>query len=89
MKRMLSLILNRIGWRLVKATTPNTDLHLIVLKHSCGSEEVQPVGKMFGWKKPAFQCFKCNAIVSDGGITLRSVNAGEIHNQRSFAHALF
>ena len=89
MKKMFSSVLNRFAWKVFKATSSTNDLHFVVLRHSCGSEEVQPMGRMFHWKEPAFQCFRCNAIIPDGGITLRSVNAGEVHNRKSFVHALF
>ncbi len=89
MKRKLVAFINRIAWSLVRRTTSDADLHLVVLRHSCGSERVQPMGRMLGWKSPAFQCLGCNALIPDKDITLRSVNAEDVHSQRSLAHALF
>lgn len=72
--------LNRFAWWLVHKTE-DTEVPFIRFQHrKCGSYEVEPTPRMFGWKKPAFQCLKCGCLTDD--VECQLVNEPKSHDQK-------
>ncbi len=63
---MLKRLLQRLAYSIIQKTNDPDRPQVIFTHTACGSQSVVPLVRYFSsWKQPAFECLKCDKIITE------------------------